>query len=240
MYTMNTKELTQQREESTLAAIEAWQTTGDRAMRSRAIELNLNLVFTVCKKTARQMPRDQWDDLHQEGSIGLFDAVDKYDPVYNVKFGAFASSCIKSRVSTWCRVQTMPSGYRSSHMRLIVLNGGVTPEDHEQLRNMKLARYATSIDASIDDNLPLHSTLPDTHAVQSDVKLIEAQRASSLRTAVSNLDHRTANILNERWLIDEPKSLRKIGAKWGISGSRTHQIELTAFATLRAKLKDII
>jgi RNA polymerase sigma-B factor len=65
------------REEST-ALLRAFGTTGDPGARARLIELHLPLVRALARRYAHC--GEQLEDLVQVGSIGLIEAVDRFDP----------------------------------------------------------------------------------------------------------------------------------------------------------------
>ena len=70
---------------------------GDAKARTRLVEKNLRLVVSVAKKyRGYGVP---FEDLIQEGNIGLMKAVDKYDPeVLHLRHLVGAAGCRKGRV----------------------------------------------------------------------------------------------------------------------------------------------
>src|SRR5215210_3709234 len=62
---------------------------GDKRARQRLIEKNLRLVISVAKKyRGMGLP---FEDLIQEGNIGLMKAVEKYDPERGFRFSTYAT-----------------------------------------------------------------------------------------------------------------------------------------------------
>src|SRR3982750_1478966 len=69
---------------------------GDKRARQRLIEMNLRLVISVAKKyRGMGLP---FEDLIQEGNIGLMKAVEKFDPDRGWRFSTYATWWVRQAV----------------------------------------------------------------------------------------------------------------------------------------------
>lgn len=67
-----------------------------------SFERELEKLKSVIKNIAYRFPEPHRDDLEQEGVLGLYFAVESYDPTRGVPFDAFAVMCIKRKMFTYC------------------------------------------------------------------------------------------------------------------------------------------
>ena len=66
------------------------------------------------------------------------------------------------------------------------------------------------------------------------------QRKQMLAAALKQLTERERHIIVERRLVDEPKTLEDLSAKYGISRERVRQIEVRAFDKLQKAMKNMV
>jgi RNA polymerase sigma factor (sigma-70 family) len=71
------------------------------AVRDRILKLNIRLVTAVVAQY--RQPPDQFDDLMQEGTIGLMMAIERYEPSRKTAFATFANHYIRGEINRYLR-----------------------------------------------------------------------------------------------------------------------------------------
>ena len=106
----------------------------------------------------------------------------------------------------------------------------------------RLSAHDTSFDMSSDDD--------DDSAFQAPVNYLEDKRSDpiviveeedwtqssnrQLAMAIEQLDERSQDILQQRWLSDEKATLHDLAAKYDVSAERIRQLEKNAMKKIRA------
>ncbi len=85
----------------TLAQFRAFRATHDIALRDQLVCRYLHLVHSVARRFSGM--GESVEDLVQEGTIGLLNAVDLYDPERGVKFSTYACHLITSQMQHYLR-----------------------------------------------------------------------------------------------------------------------------------------
>ena len=199
-------------------------------------------------------------DLIQEGNVGLMKAVRRFDPSYGVRLVSFAVHWIKAEIhefilKNWRIVKiatTKPQrklffNLRGAKKRLGWMNEaeiadvardlGVTPEDVRQMES-RMAYYdeAFELDTDDEDGYSPSQYLDDPDvdpAMMVEESNFEKVQRERLAAAFSNLDDRSREIMQRRWLSDKKATLHELADDFSISAERVRQLERNALKKLR-------
>ena len=199
-------------------------------------------------------------DLIQEGNVGLMKAVRRFDPKFGVRLVSFAVHWIKAEIhefilKNWRIVKvatTKPQrklffNLRSAKKRLGWMNDkevndvaealGVRPEDVRQMEN-RLAVHDEAFESEPADDEGFspaqYLTEPEHDPAQiAEVDDFEALQRSRLDLAFSDLDPRSREIIEQRWLTSKKATLHELAARFSISAERVRQLEQNALKKLR-------
>jgi RNA polymerase sigma-32 factor len=203
------------------------------------------------------------NDLIQEGNIGLMKAVKRFDPKLGVRLVSFAVHWIKAEIHefvlrNWRIVKIATTkaqrklffNLRQMKNRLgwfsreevdaVARDLGVSQEDvliMEQRLNAMDASYDAPASENEDEafKAPAHYL----HEANNDPALLMEQEVSGERgreqlfLALEQLDERSQDILQQRWLSEDKATLHDLAAKYGVSAERVRQLEKNAMKKLR-------
>jgi len=119
------------------------------------------------------------------------------------------------------------------------------PEEEVVNMNRRLAAPDSSLNAAVkaEGDMEWQDWLVDDTPNQ-EARLGETQelgqRKHMLAQALKALTDRERHIIVERRLVDEPKTLEDLSAKYGISRERVRQIEVRAFDKLQKAMKNMV
>lgn len=201
-------------------------------------------------------------DLIQEGNVGLMKAVKRFDPGIGVRLVSFAVHWIRAEIHeyvlrNWRLVKIATTkaqrklffnlrrakkhlGWLSASEREVIAKDlGVTSREVGEMEE-RLAGQDVSFDPGpeTDDETPYAPALylasesgDPALALENDD--FREQGADRLHDALDDLDTRSREILEARWLGEKKATLQTLATRYGISAERVRQIEQTAIRTLR-------
>ena len=204
-------------------------------------------------------------DLIQEGNVGLMKAVKRFDPDYGVRLVSFAVHWIRAEIhefvlKNWRIVKVATTkaqrklffNLRKNKKSLAWLSHaetqavaddlGVSAKEVTEMERRLSARDAIfdpSPDADDDSLYTPAAYLPSPNS--DPAELLEKsdfhdEASEKMALAMQDLDERSQDILQQRWLEESKMTLHDLADKYGVSAERIRQIEANAIKKLRTAI----
>jgi RNA polymerase sigma-32 factor len=223
---------------------------GDKDAGQALVTANLRLVVKIAG--SYRSYGAGFADLVQEGNLGLIAAVKKFDPERGVRLISYAVYWIKATIRAYLlrswsivkmggtleerqlffalRKHEQQSADESleplSHQLGVELSRVQTMKSRLTLRDRSLDGPTTSgsptaaVDRVVSDAAPPDELLGDAEEAQI--------RRRTVQAALANLDRRERFIVRSHLMVDDPKPLRVLAGRLGISRERVRQLEQRA------------
>jgi len=232
---------------------------GDAEARDILIEANLRLVVAMARRY--QGLGLSFPDLVQEGTVGLIQAVDRFDWRRGRRFSTYAawwirqairraltndsrtirlpSRLVAKQLATRRAAATLEAGLgRAATTDEIAKATGFDAAAIEGVEGVPLANASLNETVGNDDGgAQLLDLLADATAVDPGDEAEEAARAEAVRAAVAELREREREIVESHFGLEgDPHTLEQIAHDLHLAPERVRQIEQHAFATLARRL----
>jgi RNA polymerase primary sigma factor len=210
---------------------------GDGAARQRMIEGNLGLVFVIARRHGgRGVP---FADLVQEGTIGLAQAVERFDPARGATFSTYAVWWIR-RAMLDAIAQSKPIRVPAPAARKLATEA-IAEATGLSAATVRWLRTAPVVSVSLDDPIgedgaSLGDLVADRNATDPVERAIALDDRRSVSRLLALLPARHREVLNRRYGLDQApaESHEQIGARLGVGEERSRQLEREALHRLRA------
>jgi len=222
--------------------------TGLSASEQTMVTENIGLVHHIASRVVHRFPSDfDRDDLVQVGTLGLIDAVRRFDPDRGVRFSSFAGRRIEGAITDYLRsTDWAPRSVRSRRRILAMAEAsGATTDDEvsrlsgldpETVRRVRADVERASL-LSFERVVDAGADLDDSdHSIDSD--LLRRESAQTVRAALDRLPLRQRMLVEAHFL--DGRTLTEIGEAMGVTQSRASQLKAEALATLRRHLSETL
>lgn len=209
------------------------QTWGDVDARNTLVLANLGLVHLVANQMRR--PGVRYEDLVQEGTLGLLRATETFEPGRGVRFSTYCVYWIRAKIQRY--LQRLDRDDSPSI-------AGAEMETLESGRRRRPRARAVSIDTPVDDDEERNfgEILTDGSEDPEDVTIrVERDRAVDkvLAEIADELgDPRLRTIIEKRLLADEPETLATLGDRLNLSREGARLLETKVLKLARQRLHE--
>lgn len=229
---------------------------GDQSAKNELVEANLRLVVSLARHY--QGCGLSYQDLIQEGNIGLIKAVEKFNVSKGFRFSTYASWWIKQALSRAIADQSrtiripvhmteninkfkkterelLSKLNREPKVKEIADAMGISEKQAKEIQSYIVEPTSLDIQVGDDDDTTIGSFIEDTYFVNPESAYIKESNGDVVNAVLDTLSDREANILRLRFGIGGKKAmtLEEVGKEYGLTRERIRQIEAKALRKLR-------
>lgn len=229
--------------------------------RKRMIEANLRLVVSIAKHYQhRGIP---FDDLIEEGNLGLIHALEKFDPERGFRFSTYATWWIRQNIEraimNQSRTIRLPVHVVKElnvvlrALRKVDTDGDDDPNAdikavaslldrpiNEIRRVLKFNERTSSLDAplDVDPELSLSDAIADEQSADPEQQFEQAEIEHQVADWVRQLSGKQRLVIEHRYGLNgyETCTLNSLADELGVTRERVRQIQIEALSQLRRRM----
>lgn len=239
-----------------------WVSTRDSEAGNLLVKKYMPLVSYHVQRVSVSLPRNvSRDDIHSLGLVGLYDALEKFDPSRDLKFDTYASFRIRGaiidglRKEDWLsrstrekakKIEAVIGKLEQKYMRNVTAKDiaaelNLTEEEVHTTMNEHFFANILSIDEhplDQDDKEGQSFSIKDTKAEIPEDKVIKDELIQEMTEKIEQLNEKEQLVLS--LFYQEELTLTEIGEVLNLSTSRISQIHSKAIFKLRESLKKMM
>jgi RNA polymerase sigma factor (sigma-70 family) len=210
------------------------QTFGDVDSRNALVLANIGLVHLVANQMRR--PHLRYEDLVQEGTLGLLRATETFEPDRGVRFSTYCVYWIRAKIQRYLQ--------RLDRDDIPSIAGAGMQEDDKGRRKRPRAR-ALSLEMPVDaeEDRTLGEVIADggEDPSESTLRMEQRTKVRKVLTEVANEldDPRLPLIIERRLLAEEPETLAVLGEQLKLSREGARLLETKLLKLARERLEDV-
>lgn len=240
--------------------LSSYKKTGNLRIRNQIIVNNMGLVYAAAKKRLHINSSLAFDDLVQEGTIGMIKGIERFDLNRNTRFSTYAYYWINQqmdraimntgyliRLPTYIyerisRLNSMEKLYQDIDKGLeeLIEDNNMSKDEYISLNYYRNNYcYFSSLNIVIDmDNensyIELQDFIPPKDPTLEDI-IIEKDLKEQIDNTLNMLTAKEKDIIESRFGIKtgEIETLEEIGGRYNLTRERIRQIEMKALKKLR-------